>query len=148
MTNLLADFGGGIFLDKAASAFLKACNVTASEAKFGGALEIVQDSNLLANSTIFAANTATVGGGAIHMERSTATLEDCLSEKNFANSQGGAIYASKRSLLQGHRNVYFENEATEEAGALYVGQASWWHSAEPFFLEKSRWHGRRCCIYH
>ena len=133
LTDLLADFGAGIFLDKAASAFLEACSFNTSEAKFGGALELVQDSKLLANATTFANNMATVGGGAIHMERSTATLEDCLSKNNFANSQGGAIYAGKRSLLQGHRNVYFENEAMEEAGALFVGQASWWHSAEPFF---------------
>ena len=90
----------------------------------GGAITF-DSIDFTASGTTFRDNFAVGNGGAIDFNSSSGTLDSTVFERNAATGGGGAMYVYNVSDLTTQNGTQFLfNEASGEAGALWVGEST------------------------
>ena len=121
--NTAVDSGGAIFVS-GDNGQIKGCNFTSNEAGTGGAVEYLECNHQKITDSYFSNNKAKSGaGGAVHAATSTlddVTIDNCVFEENDATSEAGAIYLISNGPVSITNSKFYNNTAKAEAGAIYV----------------------------
>ncbi|HSD83149.1 MAG TPA: right-handed parallel beta-helix repeat-containing protein, partial [Anaerolineae bacterium] len=123
------DNGGGIYIDNGASATIRNCLVSNSQADMGGGIFLSQNSAILEGNTIISNSASVYGGGVLVLYADAATLSGNVFRANSSDNDGGGVYlyGSDVRLIN---NIVADNSATWDGSGVYVRNAApqFWHT--------------------
>ena len=91
--------------------------------RYGGAL-INEKMPMSVFNCEFDENKSDDDGGSIYNINASLTFKECKFKGNVSNNNGGAIYSECADLLMLEENCIFENNQSNEGGAIYVNEGS------------------------
>ena len=124
ITGCKSNFGGAIFINKAATANISG-NLSNNQADLGGAIcSLNEESNININGATFDGNKAVetidgkyLYGGAVYSQ-SNLNVENSKFTNNSADDNGGAIYSSKAFEI--NKSEFNKNSSKKSGGAVYA----------------------------
>lgn len=122
--NNLAERGGGLCLNNAASLIMEKCVVSENRGNVnGGGIYFNRNSIAVLNNNEIKSNTTGEGGGGLAIYGHSVKVEKCIITNNRAEIKGGGVftYQSSSTLDQ---NTITGNQAVSIGGGVYVSQGS------------------------